>query len=111
MYFFEPKVGGYLLPDVTYGLFSSREIDNTDNQLLKSQEIINPVDVSIHPYSSSTDCLKSYKNNTPRFVSDNVSWMLLLSGLMKCCIMPYRFKSSAFVYGSMMPKYLIFHGR
>ena len=70
IYFFQPKVTGYVLPNVEFGLFSSGGEDATDNAFLKDHNNINSVDVEIHPGGSAGARLVSYKKGMSNFASD-----------------------------------------
>ena len=72
IYFFQPKVSGYILPNVEFGLFSSGQEDNTDNRFLKDHNNINSVDVEVHPSGSTGARLISYKKGSSSFASDRV---------------------------------------
>lgn len=73
IYFFQPKVSGYLLPDITFGVFSSGKVDPTDNSLLKDRNNVNETEVIINPYNGGAAVLSSYKNNSNTFHSDRAS--------------------------------------
>lgn len=72
IYFFQPKVTGYVLPNAEFGLFSSAGADPTDNSFLKDHNNINSVDVEIHPGGSTGSRLISYKKGSSNFASDRV---------------------------------------
>jgi OmpA-OmpF porin, OOP family len=72
IYFFQPKVTGYLMPEMRFGLFSSGEKDNTDNSLLRDQNQVGALQVYLHPGGSTTAFVKSYQKRTEHFRSDLV---------------------------------------
>jgi OmpA-OmpF porin, OOP family len=72
IYFFQPTVSGYLLPNIEFGLFSSGDEDQTDNKFLRDHNNINSVEVEIHPGSNAGSRLASYKNGLNSFTSDRV---------------------------------------
>ncbi|GEO11024.1 OmpA family protein [Segetibacter aerophilus] len=73
IYYYKPKQGGYSLPDVTFGFFSSGTADNGDNKFLKNYESINSVTTSINAYGSGGARLESNKNGGQVFLSDRVT--------------------------------------
>jgi len=69
IYLFQPKKTGYLLPQISFGLFSSGKEDPTDNKFLSDRNNLNETDVSIH----GAAVLTSYKGGVTSFHSDRAS--------------------------------------
>lgn len=70
IYFFQPKVSGYVLPNINFGLFSSADEDQTDNKFLRDHNNFNSLEVEIHPGSNAGSRLASYKKGLHTFTSD-----------------------------------------
>jgi OmpA-OmpF porin, OOP family len=73
IYFFEPKTPGYVLPTINFGLLSSGEMDNADNQFLKEQNYYNSTEIAIHPYGNGGARVVSGKNRGTSFSSDRIT--------------------------------------
>ncbi len=71
MYYFEPKVTGYVLPNLNFGIFSSRDKDNTDNEFLRSQTLYNLLTFRLNT-GNATMYAQSYKDGRETFASDAV---------------------------------------
>lgn len=73
MYYFEPKVSGYVLPTVNFGLLSSGGEDNSDNAFLKQQNTYNSTEIAIHPYGSGGARVESGKQRNYNYTSDRIT--------------------------------------
>jgi OOP family OmpA-OmpF porin len=73
IYYFDPKVTGYVLPNAMFGLFSSGKEDQTDNAFLKDQGMINSTEISIAPHGEGAARVVSYKAHTQNYSSDRMS--------------------------------------
>jgi OmpA-OmpF porin, OOP family len=73
IYYFQPKKSGYVLPDVTFGIFSSGDKETTDNEFLHGQHQFNSVSVNLQSYGSGAATLSSTKKGLQSFHSDRVS--------------------------------------
>jgi OmpA-OmpF porin, OOP family len=83
MFFFEPRVKGYVLPGWTVGLLSSGELDPTDNTLLKEQGNINNTEVHFAFGSYALARLESRAARRSTFQSDKMEIGDVLSGFNK----------------------------
>ncbi|HEY0355285.1 MAG TPA: hypothetical protein VGC29_03725, partial [Flavisolibacter sp.] len=72
MFYFEPKVKGYVLPGWSVGLLSSGELDPTDNSFLKDQNTINSTEVRFGFGSYALAKLESHANSKSSFQSDKM---------------------------------------
>lgn len=72
IYFFEPKVKGYLMPGMRFGMFSSGTKGNTDNAWLRMQNEVGSLHAVIHPSDQGSVTLSSYQNRSEVFHSDRV---------------------------------------
>jgi OmpA-OmpF porin, OOP family len=73
IYYFEPKTPGYVLPNMNFGLLSSGDKDNADNQFLKEYNYYNSTEISISPYGSGGARVVSGKNRGTTFTSDRIT--------------------------------------
>ncbi|WP_165958041.1 OmpA family protein [Segetibacter sp. 3557_3] len=69
IYYFKPKLSGYLLPSFTFGIFSSATDEPADNKFLQEHTRYNSVEVDIHPGSNAGAALQSYKLRQHQFSS------------------------------------------
>jgi len=72
MFYFEPKVKGYLLPYWKAGIFSSGKQDPTDNALLREQSEINSTNFIITNGSNGSAILESRAKRAQTFRSDRM---------------------------------------
>lgn len=72
MFYFEPKVKGYVLPGWSVGLLSSGELDPTDNSFLKDQNTINSTEVRFGFGSYALAKMESHANRKSSFQSDKM---------------------------------------
>lgn len=72
MYYFEPKVKGYLMPNWKVGLLSSGGIDPTDNSFLKEPGEVNSTFVNFAFSNYGGAQLSSYAKRTQTFRSDRM---------------------------------------
>lgn len=72
MYYFDPKVKGYVLPNWSFGILSSGELDPTDNKFLKDQVGIANAEVRFAFGSYSGAYMESYTNRSATFNSDRM---------------------------------------
>lgn len=72
IYYFQPKVTGYVMPDMHFGIFSSGSKDNTDNSWLRGRRDTAELDVSFHPSNNSGAYVESYQKRLQVFKSDRV---------------------------------------
>ena len=72
MYFFEPKVKGYVLPHWKAGVFSSGGIDPTDNSFLKQQDEANNTYFTMNNGNNGGSVLESRAKRTQTFRSDRM---------------------------------------
>lgn len=72
IYYFEPKVKGYILPYFSFGLLSSGDRDNADNAFLQDQNTLNSFEVDIAMGSNAGAQLNSYEARKQTFHSDRV---------------------------------------
>lgn len=87
IYYFNPKESGYVMPNIEFGLFSSRGQDNGDNSFLSGYDDFNDVEVKIHPNSEALANVESNLDNSRTFNSDNVS----VPGFMKAINKPLHY--------------------
>jgi len=73
MFYFEPKVKGYVLPGWDVGIFSSGETDPTDNQFLKNHGTLNGTEVHFGFGSYALAWLESTADRRQTFASDKMS--------------------------------------
>lgn len=73
MYFFDPKVKGYILPNWSFGLFTSGGLEPTDNSFLKERSAINSVAVNFGYGGNLRSEVESHKSNAQTFRSDLIS--------------------------------------
>lgn len=73
MYFFDPKVKGYILPGWSFGLFTSGGIDPTDNSFLKERTTTNAVEVKFGYGGNLRSEVQSHQNRAQTFRSDLIS--------------------------------------
>ncbi len=69
IYYFNPKVTGYVLPDVKFGMFSSKEKESTDNEFLDNHYVNNEVRFLIDA-GNGTAYAQSYYRGGQTFRSD-----------------------------------------
>ena len=72
MFFFEPKVKGYLLPYWKMGLFSSGGKDPADNAFLKEQGELNNTYLTFNNGSNAAAVLESRAKRAQTFLSDRM---------------------------------------
>ena len=72
IFYFQPKAPGYVLPNITFGLFSSGDKDNTDNAFLGDPKRDNGLAVEMDPSSNTGARLRSYQDHRSTFNSDRV---------------------------------------
>lgn len=72
IFYFQPKVTGYILPEWKVGIFSSGEKDNTENEFLGDRKSDNGVDVELSPSSNAGARLHSYQDHRGTFHSERV---------------------------------------
>jgi outer membrane protein OmpA-like peptidoglycan-associated protein len=72
IYFFQPKVTGYLMPAINFTMFSSGTKDNTDNTFLNNRAEIAMLQVAIHPSDQGAATVNSYQKHATVFHSDRV---------------------------------------
>lgn len=72
MYFFEPKVKGYVLPGWQFGLFSSGAVEPSDNSFLKERSETNSTEVKFGLGSYALAQLESKAKHVSTFRSDNM---------------------------------------
>ena len=72
MFYFEPKVKGYVLPGWNVGLFSSRDQDPTDNAFLKEQETYNNTEIRFGFGSYALARMESKEEKRSTFLSDRM---------------------------------------
>ena len=87
IYYFNPKVTGYVMPNIEFGLFSSRGEDNGDNTFLSTYDNYNDVEVKIHPYNEGIANVESNLDHERTFNSDNVE----VPGFMKAINKPVHY--------------------
>jgi outer membrane protein OmpA-like peptidoglycan-associated protein len=83
MFYFEPKVKGYVLPGWKVGLFSSGNKETTDNSFLKEQGEFNNTEVHFGYGSYALALLESKEKRAQTFRSDNMELGDVLSGFNK----------------------------
>lgn len=83
MFYFEPKVKGYVLPGWQVGLLSSGEKDATDNSFLKEQGEFNNTEVHFGYGSYALAYLESKEKKISTFRSDKMELGDVLSGFNK----------------------------
>lgn len=72
IFYFQPKAPGYVLPNIKFGLFSSGDKDNTENEFLGDRKSDNGIDVEMSPGSNAGARLHSYQDHRGTFNSDRV---------------------------------------
>ena len=72
IYFFEPKTPGYVLPDINFGVLSTGDKDNSDNQFLKERNYYNSTEITINPYGGGGARVVSGRNRGTSFSSDRI---------------------------------------
>ncbi|HEV8284608.1 MAG TPA: OmpA family protein [Chitinophagaceae bacterium] len=72
MYFFEPKVKGYVLPGWSVGLFSSGGADGADNKFLKEHSEFNSSEIKFGFGSYALAVVESKLKRAQTFVSDKM---------------------------------------
>jgi outer membrane protein OmpA-like peptidoglycan-associated protein len=72
MFYFEPKVKGYVLPGWNMGIFSSGDLDATDNLFLKEQAKFNNTEVDFGFGSYALARVESRAENRSTFLSDKM---------------------------------------
>lgn len=72
MFYFEPKVKGYVLPNWRAGIFSSGGIDPTDNSFLKQPDEVNNTFINFSFSSYGGAQLSSYQKRSQSFRSDRM---------------------------------------
>ncbi|WP_207496128.1 OmpA family protein [Aridibaculum aurantiacum] len=70
IYFFQPKLSGYVMPDISFGLFSTGEEDNLENKFLQDQNSLNSAIINLHPSGAGGAYMSSYKTRARTFGSD-----------------------------------------
>jgi hypothetical protein len=83
MFYFEPKVKGYVLPGWQVGLFSSGEKDAADNSFLKQQDEVNNTEVHFGYGSYALAYLESKQKRAQTFYSDKMELGDVLSSFNK----------------------------
>jgi len=83
MFYFEPKVKGYVLPGWDVGIFSSGDTDPTDNQFLKNHGTLNGTEVHFGFGSYALAWLESTADRRQTFASDKMSLGEPLAGFNK----------------------------
>lgn len=83
MFFFEPKVKGYVLPGWQVGLLSSGDKDATDNSFLKDQAEFNNTEVHFGYGSYALAYLESKQKRSSTFYSDKMELGDVLSSFNK----------------------------
>jgi outer membrane protein OmpA-like peptidoglycan-associated protein len=73
MFYFEPKVKGYVLPYWKMGILSSGKLDPADNVLLKQQDDLNMAQVTISNGSNGGAVMESRLKRATTFRSDRMS--------------------------------------
>ncbi|MGZ5286672.1 MAG: OmpA family protein [Flavisolibacter sp.] len=72
MFYFDPKVKGYVLPNWSFGILSSGDMDAADNKFLSDQVGIANAEVRFAMGSYSGAYMESYSNRKPTFNSDRM---------------------------------------
>ena len=72
IYYFQPKVKGYVLPHWKVGVLSSGDIDAGDNALLKQQDLVNNTYVHIANGSNGGAIVESRAKRVQTFRSDRM---------------------------------------
>ncbi len=72
MYYFDPKVTGYVLPNWSFGILSSEDMDPTDNKFLSDQVGIANAEVRFAFGSNSGAYFESYTKRRATFNSDRM---------------------------------------
>lgn len=83
IYFFDPKVKGYVLPGWEFGIFSSGSEDASDNKFLKEQSALNSTEVRFGYGSYALAILESKKKRASGFISDKMQLGEVLPGFNK----------------------------
>ena len=83
MFYFEPKVKGWVLPGWSFGLFSSGEVDPADNSLLQEQGKFNNTEVTFGFGSYRNAYVESEAERRRTFVSDKMELGDVLSSFNK----------------------------
>jgi OmpA-OmpF porin, OOP family len=83
MFFFEPKVKGYVLPGWQVGLFGSGDKNATDNSFLKQQDEVNNTEVHFGYGSYALAYLESKQKRAQTFYSDKMELGDVLSSFNK----------------------------
>jgi OmpA-OmpF porin, OOP family len=83
MFFFEPKVKGYVLPGWQVGLFSTGSKDAADNNFLKQQDELNNTEVHFGYGSYALAYLESRQKRAQTFYSDKMELGDVLSSFNK----------------------------
>jgi len=83
LYFFEPKVKGYVLPGWRFGLFSSGGIDPADNSFLKEHAETNSTEIRFGYGSYALAYLESKAKRVSTFKSDKMQLGEVLPGFNK----------------------------
>ena len=73
IYYFEPKVKGYVLPNMNFGFLSTGDKDNADNLFLKEYNYYNSTEIAINPYGSGGARVVSGKNRGTSYSSDRIT--------------------------------------
>ena len=73
IYYFEPKKPGYVLPDISFGLFASGDEDNSDNMFLKEQYLHNATEITVSTYGQGRARVVSSKNRSTSYSSDLIT--------------------------------------
>jgi len=72
IFYFEPKVKGYVLPYWKMGLMSSGGMDPADNSFLRDQGEYNAAQVTFSPGSNGAAYVETYAKRKPTFKSDRM---------------------------------------
>lgn len=72
IFYFEPKVKGYVLPYWKMGLMSSGGLDPADNSFLRDQTEYNAAQVTFSPGSNGAAYVETYAKRKPTFKSDRM---------------------------------------
>lgn len=83
MFYFEPKVKGYVLPGWSVGLFSSRDLDPADNDFLKDQSIYNQSEIRFGFGSYALARIESKQEKRSTFLSDKMDLGEAMAGFNK----------------------------
>lgn len=83
MFYFEPKVKGYVLPAWSMGMFSSGDMDPSDNEFLQDQSKFNSAEIWFGYGSYANASLSTRQNRQSTFTSDRMELGDVLSSFNK----------------------------